>query len=416
MRSAVVLPVLAAALLVTACGAEVADGEPVRGGVVPVGDVRVDPQLPDADLRLLSQAQTDFALDLYRSVAARDSADVTLGPSSLHTALAMIRAGARGRTATEMDDVLHATPLAGRLDELSNGLDRRLRGLGADEGVDIAIANRAWRDEDQPVLPDYTRTLLTHYGAGLDALDIAGDPEGAREVVNTWAGEQTQGQVEELFPRGSITANTRLVLANAVHFEADWLFPFPSAATRDQPFLLPDGTTVSVPTMSYDEYLPSGRGPGWTAVRLPYAGEQVSMTVIVPEDLAGFESSLDRARLDQVEASIADGGIHLTLPRFTARTHLSLVETLAELGMPTAFSGEADFSGMSGALGLVLSAVEHEAVVEVDEAGTKAAAASGGAVAGSHGPTVTVDRPFLFVVRDRATSAVLFLGRVTDPR
>ena len=416
MRSAVVGLGLGVALVTTACGAGAKPTEGVPGGIVPAGVTRVDPQLPTAELRLLAAAQTDFAVDLYRTVAARDQADVTLGPSSLHTALSMIRAGARGQTAAEIDAVLHTTPLAGRLDELGNGLDRQLRSLSAAEGVEVAIANRVWRDEGQAVLPEYARLLLTHYGAGMDALDIAGNPEAARAAVNAWAAAETGDKVEELFPPDSITAATRLVLANAVHFEADWRFPFPAAATSDQPFSLPNGTTVSVPTMSYDEYLPSGRGVGWTAVRLPYDGEQVSMTVIVPQDLAAFESSLDRALLDRVEASIADGGIHLSLPRFTARTHLSLADTLAGLGMPTAFSSQADFSGMSGAPGLMLGAVEHEAVVEVDETGTQAAAASGGAVLGSHGPTVTVDRPFLFVVRDSATGAVLFLGRVSDPR
>lgn len=139
------------------------------------------------------------------------------------------------------------------------------------------------------------------------------------------------------------------------------------------------------------------------------------MTVIVPDVLASFEQKLDVALLEQVEASIRPGGIHLSLPRFTARTHLSLADTLADMGMPSAF-GSADFSGMTPGRGLFLAAVEHEAVVEIDEEGTEAAAASGGAMAGSHGPTVTVDRPFVFVIRDEPTGAVLFLGRVADPR
>jgi serpin B len=137
--------------------------------------------------------------------------------------------------------------------------------------------------------------------------------------------------------------------------------------------------------------------------------------VIVPDDLAAFEQGLDVPRLQQIQASIKPGGIHLSLPRFNARTHLSLVKTLAEMGMPSAF-GDADFSGMTRGGGLFLAAVEHEVVVEVDEEGTEAAAASGGAMASSHGPTVTVDRPFLFVIHDEPTGAVLFLGRVTDPR
>ncbi len=216
--------------------------------------------------------------------------------------------------------------------------------------------------------------------------------------------EATRQKIEQLFPEGSIEENTALVLANALHLQADWKFPFSPARTTDQQFLLADDSRVDVPTMHYDESLPSSRGEGWAAVRLPYSGEQLSMTVIVPDDLASFEQKLDVALLEQVEASIRPGGIHLSLPRFTARTHLSLPDTLEDMGMPSAF-GSADFSGMTPGRGLFLAAVEHEAVVEVDEEGTKAAAASGGAMAGSHGPTITVDRPFVFVILGRADPA-----------
>jgi serpin B len=140
------------------------------------------------------------------------------------------------------------------------------------------------------------------------------------------------------------------------------------------------------------------------------------MIVIVPQHLGGLEQRLHRDRLDDILGRISDGGVHLSLPRFTAETHLGLVDTLAAMGMPSAFGGDADFSGMTGRPDLFVQAVEHEAVVSVDEDGTQAAAASGGAMAGSHGPTVTVDRPFLFLIRDEPTGAILFLGRVTDPR
>ena len=367
------------------------------------------------DLRELTSAQLQFAIDLYREVADEVDGDLALGPGSLHTALAMVRAGARGRTAQEIDAVLHADRLGGRLHELGNALDRELRSRSDSDGVDVDIANRVWVNDGLELLDDYVETVATHYGAGLAELDISGDPEGARAAVNAWVAEATRDKIAELLPEGTITPRTQLVLANAVHLDARWQLPFRPERTSDQPFRLADGSAVSVPTMHYDESLPSGRGPGWAAVRLPYSGEQLSMTVIVPDDLAAFERRLGPELLGQVKGAIRDGGIHLTLPRFEARTHLSLTETLAALGMPSAF-GPADFSGMTRGGGLFISAVEHEAVVQVDEEGTEAAAATGVAMASSHGPTVTVDRPFLFVTRDRPTGAVLFLGRVTDPR
>jgi serpin B len=417
MRRSVAISLLAGTLALAACGNAARPlSEPA--GVTTLG-ASVDRVVPEAsadDVRALTGAQLDFAIDLYRTVGDEVDGDLAIGPGSLHTALSMIRAGARGQTATEMDDVLHAGALDGRLHELGNALDRQLRSRSDADGVELALANRVWADDSLELLDDYVTLLSTQYGAGLATLDLSGDPEQARATVNAWVADATRDKIEELFPAGSITADARLVLTNAVYLDAAWKFPFDRVSTSNEPFYLEDGSTVEVPTMRYSEYLPSGRGPGWSAVRLPYDGEELSMTVIVPEDLSAFEQTLDAARLEQVDDSIKDGGIHLSLPRFTARTHLALAETLAEMGMPTALGDEADFSGMTGARDLFLSAVEHEVVVEVDEEGTEAAAASGGLMAGSHGPTVTVDRPFLFLVRDEATGAVLFLGRVTDPR
>jgi serpin B len=167
--------------------------------------------------------------------------------------------------------------------------------------------------------------------------------------------------------------------------------------------------------MHYNEYLPSATSDAYQAVEIPYGGGALSMVVIVPNDLAAYEAALTPESLAATIASIQDGGIHLSLPKWTAATHVSLNDTLAALGMPTAFSGAADFSGMVDGGGLSLDRVEHEAFVEVDERGTRAAAATGGAVVSSHGPTVVVNRPYLYVIRDRGAGTILFIGRVTDP-
>ena len=407
---------LAAVALVTACGAGTDVAEPAGVTVLGASVGRAEPAASDEELHRLTRAQLEFATDLYREVAADEPGDLAIGPGSLHTALAMVRAGARGQTAAEMDDVLHTAELGDDLHALGNALDTELRSRDADRGVRLGTANRVWVDEGLELREDYVDVLAGSYGAALASLDIAADPEAARTAVNQWVADATLDRIEELFPAGTIDSDTQMVLANALHLDAHWKFPFPPDRTTPAPFVLPDGTSVDVETMHYDEYLPSGRGPGWTAVRLPYDGEQLSMTVIVPDDLSAFEQALDADALEAVRATIKDGGIHLSLPRFTARTHLSLRETLPGLGMPTAFGAGADFSGMTGSPGLFLGPVEHEVVVEVDEQGTEAAAASGVGMLGSHGPTVTVDRPFLFTVEDDATGAVLFLGRVTDPR
>jgi serpin B len=407
---------LTGSLLLVACGAAPDPAEPAGVTVLGKGITRAEPQASATDVHELTRAQREFAVDLYRALAADSDEDLALGPGSLHTALSMVRAGARGTTAQEMDDVLHTGGLGDRLHELGNALDQELESRDDTRGISLNTANRVWAADGLELSDDYVETLATHYGAGLASLDIAGDAERARAAVNEWVHGATGQMIEELFPPGTIEANTELVLANALYLNANWKFPFRPDRTTSQRFTLGDGSTVQVETMHYDESLPSGRGPGWQAVRLPYNGEQLSMTVIVPDDLDAFEQSLDAGVLERVAASIEDRGIHLSLPRFTARSHSSLVKTLRAMGMPTAFGGGADFSGMTGSAGLFIAAVEHEAVVEVDEEGTEAAAASGVAMASSHGPTVTVDRPFLFVIEDEPTGAVLFLGRVADPR
>lgn len=401
-------------LLLTGCGDSSAAPEPEGVEVLGAGIDRVEPAATDEQIAALTAAQTAFAIDLYDAARSKVDGDLVVGPTSLHTVLAMIRAGARGQTAIEMDTVLHTDGLD--LHPTGNALDRALHDRNTADGVDLATANRLWTQHGLELTDDYIDTIARHYGAGLAATEFTSDPDGARTAINQWIADATRDRIDELFPPGSLDTSTQLVLANAVSLDAAWHFPFDPQHTSHEPFTLADGTQADVATMHYDEYLPTAIGEDWAAVELPYDGDQLSMTVIVPRDLAAFEQRLDADLLAGVLAKITDGGIHLSLPRFTARTHLSLNETLAAMGMPTAFGGGADFSGMTGQAGLWIQTVEHEAVVEVDEEGTQAAAASGGAMRLSHGPTVTVDRPFLFLIRDEPTGAILFLGRVTDPR
>lgn len=386
------------------------------GALVLAADVMRDVEPTRADVGDVSASETAFGLALYRRLAAEaGNGDVVASPHSLASVLGMLLGGARGTTAAEIAEVLQLDVGADRLHPALNSLDLALAGRTAG-GTELLLANRVWADRGLAVEEGYSALLAREYGAPMAQLDLAADPEGARDAINAWAAEGTRGRVEELFPEGAINDRTRLVLANALALDATWEFPFAIEGTSDQPFQLGDGSTASVPTMRFDEYLPTAYGEGWQAVELPYADGGLSMVVIVPEDLAAFEADLTPERLATVLAAITDGGVHLTLPRFAVQQHAGLNETLSEMGMPSAFGGGADFSGMTGDPDLFIGAFEHEAVVEVDEQGIEAAAASGAAMQESHGPEIAVDRPFLFLVRDRPTGALLFLGRVTDPR
>lgn len=376
---------------------------------------------PGADGRDVNQAiggANAFSLDVYRAIAAQTAGEnVVLGPYTMVNALGMTYAGAAGQTADEMAAVLHADLPADRWHVALNAYDLTLDSRTAGTPVEWNAANKVWVQEGLPLLPPFLDTLTGAYGSPVAEADFITDAEAERAVINGWVDEQTRERIPEMLPEGILTSLTRLVLVNAVALDAPWEFPFDPSSTRDTPFQLADGTLADVPTMHYDEYLPTAFGEGWQAVELPYSGGALSMVVVMPNDLAAFEAAFDAARLAEVTSALNDGGIHLSIPKFTARTHITLNDTLIALGMPSAFDpATADLSGMTGSTGLYISTVEHEAFIEVDEEGTRAAAATGAVIAVSHGPTVTIDRPFLYVIRDRGAGTVLFVGRVLDPR
>ena len=223
-----------------------------------------------------------------------------------------------------------------------------------------------------------------------------------------------------MLPEGSITSATRLVLTNAIYFSAAWEEPFEASDTRDLPFWIGGDAQVVVPTMHQVTKRGYGAGAGYKAGELSYDGGQLSMVVVVPDDLAAFEASLDAQKLKDVLGSLSEHMLDLTLPKFRFEAPLGLKDILVEMGMTDAFTpGAADFSGIDGTRNLVITDVLHKGFVAIDEKGTEAAAATAVIVGETSLPqpaTLVVDRPFLFVIRDNPTGAILFIGRVVDPR
>jgi serpin B len=262
-------------------------------------------------------------------------------------------------------------------------------------------------------------TLAVNYGAGLHVLDFLGDPDGSRTVINDWVEDRTNDRIEDLLPQGSITVDTRLVLTNAIYFSAAWDDPFEPGDTRPAPFTLADGSTVDVPTLHQtSQSYRYGEGDGFRAAELPYDGEQLSMVVVVPDDLASFEASMTGATLAQITDSLEGAEVELALPKFDFDAPLGLKEHLMALGMKDAFLA-ADFSGIDGTRNLVITDVLHKGFVAIDEKGTEAAAATAVIIGETSVPEhrqLTVDRPFVFLIRDIPTGAILFVGRVVDPR
>lgn len=366
------------------------------------------------EIAAIAAADTAFALDLFRELAAESDENLVLGPHSIWTALSMVWAGARGETAAEMAGVLHFDRPQDEVTPLLNALELALLSRNDPGAVDLRVANQLFAQPGLPLVEDYLATMTRDFGAPLAELDFF-DPETARGVINDWVADRTDDRIEELFPPGTIDPTTLLVLCNAISMDAAWTYLFDPARTTISPFNLLDGTVVNMPTMHFDLYLPLVATEDYAAVELPYGKGDLSMVVLRHDDLNGFIRDVDTAGLRAIFDSITEQGIHLHLPKFSFSSDLPLDDTLQRLGIRSAYGAGADFSGMTGSPGLFLSTVQHEAFIEVDEEGTEAHAATGAAMAASHGPTIIFDRPFLFVIRDRATGAILFMGRVSNP-
>ncbi len=423
--------ILAATILVGAgCGLvpQLDDGPGPAAALASEKERVPAPDVGDGDLDRLVDGNSAFAFDLYRLLAEQERGEnLFYSPYSISLALAMTYAGAGGETEEQMAQALQFTLPQGDLHRTFNALDQELarRGEGA-EGDDetrfrLHIANAIWGQDGYPFLTTFLDTLAENYGAGLRVLDFAAAPEDARLEINEWVSDQTEGKIQDLLARGTINPMTRLVLTNAIYFNATWLFPFEEALTRDGPFTLLDGREIQVPMMHQTESFGYARGTGYEAVELPYDGFEMSMVILLPDEgeLEAFEESLNAARVQAIIAELERQYMALAMPKFEFDASFSLPESLQALGMSQAFTPEADFSGITGSRDLFISDVVHKTFVAVDEEGTEAAAATAVVMMESammdEPIAVRIDRPFVFLIRDIETGTILFVGRVVDP-
>jgi len=421
-------PVVAAAsLLAAACG----------GGGLPSVELvasdlqRVAPRAPATDVAVVAAGSNAFAAAAYPLLADETQGNLVFSPASVHLVLAMIYAGARGQTAAEMAEVLHFDLEGVSLHSAFNTLDQELGSRnrvepsnnGVEPRVRLSIANSLWGQEGYEFVPGFLDTLAENYGTGMRLVDFTHATEAAREAINQWVADQTEDRITDLILEGVLTQVTRLVLTNAIYLDATWAEIFESDHTAEAPFYPLGGSEVLAPMMHREGFLPYATGDGWQAVELPYTGDELAMLFLIPGP-GGFtevEGLVAGGLLDQVVGGLAGTHVRPALPRFEARTRASLGPLLSAMGMPTAFSPGADFSGMTAEERLCIGEVLHEAFIKVDEEGTEAAAAT----AVIQIPTaitmpidwvvLRIDHPFLFSLYDRETGEVLFLGRVLNP-
>ena len=378
----------------------------------------------------IAQSINAFGLELYASLQATPGAgNLLISPTSISAALAMAYAGANGETATQMAQVLHFTGDSGATEKAFGTLLTDLNSATQGSNNTLSIADALWGQQGMQILAPFLETMQSDFSGALRQIDFQSDPAGATQMINQWVAGQTDGYIKNLIPAGDITQLTRLVLVNAVYFNADWASPFNLNDTHTEEFTLPSGTTTQVSMMNQTAgfgYMDEG---GFQVVDIPYAGGRFSMDVILP-DQGNSTSSLNVGQLPANLTSWLGGlqrqQVDLSLPEFNMNTSFDLASALSNLGMTDAFTpGVANFSGITNPLEnpLYITHVVHQATINVNETGTVATAAT--AVIASdaiavgpptfNGAVFDANHPFLFLIRDDQSGAILFMGQETDP-
>lgn len=397
-----------------------------NGGIVSSNVGRdTAPEVAQGSVEELASDNTRFAFDLYHQIASTSSDNLFYSPYSISLALAMTYAGAHGETAQQMAHALDFSLPSSDLHAAFDKLDLELEGRAQDgKGLKLNIADSLWGERTMKFNQPFLDTLAADYGAAMHVVDFVNAPDAARTAINGWVSDETNDKIPNLLGKGSITSLTRLVLVNAIYFNAAWSTAFEKSATQPAIFTRLDGSTVQADEMHEMTELGYAEGSNYQAVELPYTGGKTSMVVVLPAPGAfqAVESEFSGDFVTSLFGSLETGEVTLSLPKFKIHgATIDLSRALEKLGMTDVFKGGvADLSGMAGAPGdLYISGVLHQAFVRVDEAGTEAAAATAVIVAGNAMPsriaTVNVDRPFFVLIRDIPTNSVLFAGRVTDP-
>jgi serpin B len=374
----------------------------------------------EEDQTKLVDANNQFAFDLYGQVRGQEE-NLFLSPYSVSEALAMVYAGARGITEREMAKTLHFSQ---EQQSLASTF-AKLNGVVVPDklqGNRLLCANALWSQKGHPFVPDYIRSITESFRAQAAELDFARAGEEALATINSAVEKQTEGRVKNLLGPRDLNNMTRLVLTNAIYFKGDWAYPFNPKHTKPDKFYLTADKTVMVPMMrrvgNYKWY----EDERLRLLEMPYSGDVLTFVAIEPkklDGLASLETGLSKEKIETMLTKLQEGSGEVQFPRFKLTSQFQLNKVLAAMGMPSAFDegNRADFSGISSAGDLYLTAVVHKAYLEVNEQGSQAAAATA-AVTGARGAWSSffrANRPFFFLIRHKPTNSILFMGRVMNP-
>ncbi|MBE7462154.1 MAG: sigma-70 family RNA polymerase sigma factor [Planctomycetes bacterium] len=393
----------------------------------PVAETRgEEPALPPvekltaADKGALARAGNAFAMDLFGQFRQQEG-NLFFSPYSVSTALGMLHPGARGATAEQIGKVLHA-PFGG--ERLAGAYAALLSEQNTIDGEAkpyvLRVANRIWAQQGLPLEPSYVALTRQYFGAPTDWLDFIQRPEEARAAVNAWIADRTERMIPEMLRPSEVDSGTRLLLVNAIYFKGDWADPFKEKHTEDREFERKAGDRVTVPMMWKHESLGFCENAKVKVLRLPYKGETVAAYFILPvarHGLGAVEAGLNLADFETWRKGLRKQKVNVLLPRLKLRARADLAPPLSVMGMPDAFKlGQADFTGIVADGKLFLNRALHEAVLEMDEVGTRAAAAT---VFEAKEEEISAefhaDQPYLLLLRDEKSGAILFMGRISDP-
>ena len=407
-----------------------------EGFPVALGKAKLLAPAPDSGV-LAGTEINDFGFDLLRRLSS--TGNLCASPTSIALALAMVRPGANGVTATEMDKVLHSfgsTAQAAETVALLKALGDATYyddsdfdsadpsatpdHTGKQPVVELDVSNAVFSQNGMNLEPAYLNALSSGFGAGVGLVDYRNNAEAARQTINKWADLRTKGRVPNILSPGDIDSSTRIALANAIYFKAVWMDQFEPSATKSLPFTRAVGTKVSVPTMVRESEYQYAAGTGYRAVEIPFLSS-ATMMIVVPDNMSTFVNGLSAAKLATISKQLSNYIVDLTLPKFSADSRVDLATVLKAMGMTTSFDSlSADLSGITPDEHLYLDKVIHQANIDVDENGTTAAAVTivggrGGAGEPPPRAQLHIDKPFLYFVREDTTGVVLFMGRIDDP-
>lgn len=387
-----------------------------------------------------AQANNAFGLDLYAQVR-EEPGNLFFSPYSIASAFAMVYGGARSNTKSQVAEVFHFEGEQEGLHQGFSELNGLFNSMGSTSGaagkcwwscdgteevtLGLCVANALWAQQGHIFLDAYLELLDTYYEAAVSLVDFALAPGGAASQINDWVRTATENEITELVTAQDLAATTRLVLTNAIYFKGAWVYQFDKKLTQNAPFYLADGSAVEAPMMEAEGDFRVFWHEDFDMVEMPYVGGELAMVVLLPhaeQDINGLkaldtiEAELSAANLEAWVSELAEQRMTVYLPKFSMETRYALKESLIAMGMPDAFDqGVADFSGMDGTNDLFVFDAFQAAFVDVNEEGTEAGAATAVTMSCSARPPFRADHPFIFLIRDTDSGAILFLGRMANP-